>query len=118
MAGSVSGARGATRRADQRRGWATWSRCWNSARMKEPDANDQHIVNIVDWLLQYAFDQRASDIHIEPRREVGNVRFRIDGVLHSVYELPAPGLRGGHQSHQDPRAAWTWPKSAGRRTAA
>jgi general secretion pathway protein E len=43
----------------------------------------------VDWLLQYAFDQRASDIHIEPRREVGRVRFRIDGVLHQVYELPA-----------------------------
>ncbi|WLQ11466.1 GspE/PulE family protein [Hahella aquimaris] len=53
-----------------------------------PDANDQHIVNIVDWLLQYAFDQRASDIHIEPRREIGQVRFRIDGVLHNVYELP------------------------------
>ncbi|HCZ16775.1 MAG TPA: hypothetical protein DHV85_19760, partial [Candidatus Accumulibacter sp.] len=45
------------------------------------DANDQHIVNIVDWLWQYAFEQRASDIHIEPRREVGIVRFRIDGVL-------------------------------------
>ncbi|MAT91593.1 MAG: type II secretion system protein E [Halioglobus sp.] len=57
--------------------------------MKEPDANDQHIVTIVDWLLQYAFEQRASDIHVEPRREVGNVRFRIDGVLHTVYELPA-----------------------------
>ncbi len=56
---------------------------------RDPDANDQHIVNIVDWLLQYAFDQRASDIHIEPRREVGHVRFRIDGVLHNVYELPA-----------------------------
>jgi len=56
---------------------------------KELDANDQHIVNIVDWLLQYAFDQRASDIHIEPRREVAHVRFRIDGVLHSVYQLPA-----------------------------
>ena len=55
----------------------------------EPDANDQHIVNIVDWLLQYAFEQRASDIHIEPRREIGNVRFRIDGVLYQVYELPA-----------------------------
>lgn len=55
---------------------------------REPDANDQHIVNIVDWLLQYAFEQRASDIHIEPRREVGNVRFRIDGVLCQVYELP------------------------------
>lgn len=55
---------------------------------KDPEANDQHIVSIVDWLLQYAFDQRASDIHIEPRREKGNVRFRIDGVLHTVYALP------------------------------
>jgi len=54
-----------------------------------PDANDQHIVNIVDWLLQYAFDQRASDIHIEPRRDIAQVRFRIDGVLHNVYEFPA-----------------------------
>ncbi len=53
------------------------------------DANDQHIVSIVDWLWQYAFDQRASDIHIEPRREIGLVRFRIDGVLHNVYQLPA-----------------------------
>ncbi len=57
--------------------------------MKAPDANDQHIVNIVDWLLQYAFQQRASDIHIEPRREVGHMRFRIDGVLHNVYDFPA-----------------------------
>ena len=56
---------------------------------RAPDANDEHIVNIVDWLLQYAFDQRASDIHLEPRREVGHVRFRIDGVLHNVYDLPA-----------------------------
>ena len=53
------------------------------------DAEDQHIVSIVDWLLQYAFSQRASDIHIEPRREQGNVRFRIDGVMHQVYEIPA-----------------------------
>jgi general secretion pathway protein E len=60
--------------------------------LKDPDAQDQHIVNIVDWLLQYAFDQRASDIHIEPRRELGKVRFRIDGVLHPVYELPAQVL--------------------------
>ena len=52
------------------------------------DANDQHVVNLVDWLLQYAFDQRASDIHIEPRRDQGNVRFRIDGVMHEVYQLP------------------------------
>jgi len=56
--------------------------------LKSPDANDAHIVNIVDWLLQYAFDQRASDIHIEPRRDKGHIRFRIDGVMHHVYELP------------------------------
>jgi general secretion pathway protein E len=56
---------------------------------KQYDANDQHIVNIVDWLWQYAFDQRASDIHVEPRREIGVVRFRIDGVLHEVYQVPA-----------------------------
>ena len=56
------------------------------------DANDRHVVNIVDWLLQYAFDQRASDIHLEPRREAGNVRFRIDGVMHQVYQIPSPVL--------------------------
>ncbi|MDH5432380.1 MAG: type II/IV secretion system protein [Gammaproteobacteria bacterium] len=52
------------------------------------DANDQHVVQIVDWLLQYAFSERASDIHIEPRRDVANIRLRIDGVLHKVYEMP------------------------------
>ena len=57
--------------------------------LKDPEANDQHVINIVDWLLQYAFDQRASDIHVEPRREVNKLRFRIDGILHHVYELPA-----------------------------
>ncbi|MGO2451359.1 GspE/PulE family protein [Pseudomonas taetrolens] len=57
---------------------------------QEPDADDAHIVNIVDWLLQYAFEQRASDIHIEPRREQGCVRLRIDGVLHNVYQFPPP----------------------------
>ena len=52
------------------------------------DANDQNIVHIVDWLWQYAFEQRASDIHIEPRRDLGIVRFRIDGMLHQVYQVP------------------------------
>ncbi|MFN6960815.1 MAG: GspE/PulE family protein, partial [Rhodocyclaceae bacterium] len=56
------------------------------------DANDQNIVLIVDWLWQYAFEQRASDIHIEPRRDMGLVRFRIDGVLHQVYQIPMPVL--------------------------
>ncbi len=56
---------------------------------KQFDANDQHIVNIVDWLWGYAFEQRASDIHLEPKRELAVVRFRIDGVLHQVYQVPA-----------------------------
>jgi len=56
------------------------------------DANDSHVVHITDWLWQYAFEQRASDIHIEPRRDVGQVRFRIDGVLHQVYAIPTPVL--------------------------
>ena len=53
------------------------------------DANDQGVVQIVDWLWQYAFDQRASDIHLEPRRDTGAIRFRIDGVLHLVHQVPA-----------------------------
>ena len=56
---------------------------------KQFDANDQHIVNIVDWLWSYAFEQRASDIHLEPKREFAIIRFRIDGVLHQVYQVPA-----------------------------
>ena len=55
---------------------------------KQLDANDQGVVQVVDWLWQYAFDQRASDIHLEPRREQGVIRFRIDGLLHPVYQMP------------------------------
>ena len=55
---------------------------------RQLDANDQGVVQVVDWLWQYAFDQRASDIHLEPRREQGVIRFRIDGILHPVYQLP------------------------------
>jgi general secretion pathway protein E len=55
---------------------------------RQLDANDQHIINIVDWLWQYAFEQRASDIHLEPKRDTGLVRFRIDGLLHQVYQVP------------------------------
>ena len=60
-------------------------------RLKSPDelpANDQHIVNAVNHIFSYAFDQRASDIHIEPKRDSVLVRMRIDGVLHTVYKLP------------------------------
>jgi len=51
-------------------------------------SDDQHIVNAVDHLFSYAFDQRASDIHIEPKRDKSIVRLRIDGTLHTVYTLP------------------------------
>jgi general secretion pathway protein E len=56
----------------------------------EVGADDRHVVHIVDWLLQYAFEQRASDIHLEPRREACLMRFRIDGVMHKVFEMPPP----------------------------
>ncbi|HRK39546.1 MAG TPA: ATPase, T2SS/T4P/T4SS family [Burkholderiaceae bacterium] len=59
---------------------------------RQLDANDQGVVQVVDWLWQYAFDQRASDIHLEPRRDQGVIRFRIDGVLHPVYQLPVTVL--------------------------
>ncbi|TDR23636.1 GspE/PulE family protein [Marinicella litoralis] len=55
---------------------------------KDINADDQHVIGLVDWLLQYAFDQRASDIHLEPKRDNGLVRFRIDGKLLKVYDLP------------------------------
>ena len=59
---------------------------------QNPDANDQHIVKLCDWVLQFAFEQGASDIHLEPRKGTGKVRFRIDGVLHTVYNMPANTL--------------------------
>ncbi len=57
-------------------------------RVEEIEASDGHIVAAVEYLLHYALDQRASDVHIEPRREHSNVRMRIDGVLHNVHTLP------------------------------
>ncbi|MBI5492986.1 MAG: type II/IV secretion system protein [Deltaproteobacteria bacterium] len=54
----------------------------------ELDATDQHIVNAVEYLLHYAYDQRASDIHIEPKRDRSLVRLRIDGVLHYIHTIP------------------------------
>ncbi len=54
----------------------------------EIDASDQHVVKAVEHLLQYAFDQKASDIHIEPKRENTHVRFRLDGVLHDIHDIP------------------------------
>lgn len=86
LASSVSGAKKSDVGQSTRLG--NLEQLLDIGKSKNPDANDQHIVNIVDWLLNYAFDQRASDIHIEPRRDVGNLRLRIDGVLNTVYQFP------------------------------
>ncbi|MDH5393984.1 MAG: GspE/PulE family protein, partial [Gammaproteobacteria bacterium] len=84
---------GASNDSDQARGnIQNLEQLMDLGRAGKLDANDQHVVNIVDWLLQYAYDQRASDIHLEPRRDTSIVRFRIDGVLHEVYQLPTPVL--------------------------
>lgn len=56
--------------------------------IQELAANDQHIINAVEYLLHYAYSQRASDIHIEPKRDHCLVRFRIDGVLHNIHKMP------------------------------
>jgi len=57
---------------------------------QELEGNDRHVVSAVDFLLSYAFDQRASDIHIEPKREKCLIRFRLDGLLHNIHLLPKP----------------------------
>jgi general secretion pathway protein E len=81
--------KGAAKTGEQRSGIGNFEQLVEIGKTnKQLDANDQHIVHVVDWLWQYAFDQRASDIHMEPRRDVGEVRFRIDGVLHPVYQIP------------------------------
>jgi general secretion pathway protein E len=54
----------------------------------EVESSDQHIISAVEFLLKYAFDQRASDIHIEPKREKSMIRFRVDGVLHNIHTVP------------------------------
>ncbi len=57
-------------------------------RVEDIEASDSHVVSAVEYLLHYALDQRASDVHIEPRRDLSVVRMRIDGVLHTVHQLP------------------------------
>jgi general secretion pathway protein E len=54
----------------------------------ELDATDQHIINAVEYLLHYAYSSRASDIHIEPKRDFSLIRFRIDGILHNIHKIP------------------------------
>jgi len=84
--------RGASSGTTHKKGIGNLEQMLELGKLKDPEANDQHIVNVVDWLLQYAFEQRASDIHVEPRREQGTIRFRIDGVLHTVYSLPMQAM--------------------------
>ncbi|HET8903644.1 MAG TPA: ATPase, T2SS/T4P/T4SS family [Saccharospirillum sp.] len=81
---SVSGAVGRKSAA----GLGNFEQLVELGNLQNVEANDEHIVNIVDWLFQYAFDQRASDIHVEPRRDYAHIRFRIDGILHAVYQMP------------------------------
>jgi general secretion pathway protein E len=54
----------------------------------EIESSDQHVVNAVEYMLQHAFDSRASDIHVEPKRDFSVIRFRIDGVLHDIQTVP------------------------------
>ena len=84
---SVRGARGDVR-GEANTTLPSFEQLVELGRAGDVNADDQHIVHIVDWLLQYAYEQRASDIHLEPRREMGRMRFRIDGVLHKVFEVP------------------------------
>ena len=79
----------AAQKSGESTGLASFEQLVELGKTKGPlDANDQGVVQVVDWLWQYAFDQRASDIHLEPRRDMGAIRFRIDGVMHTVYQLP------------------------------
>ena len=87
LAHSISAAN--TAKAGQIVGVQNFEQLVELGKDKNLDANEQHVVNIVDWLFKYAFEQRASDIHLEPRRNMGMMRFRIDGVLHQVYQLPS-----------------------------
>ena len=56
--------------------------------VSEIESTDKHIKNAVEYLFHYALEQRASDIHIEPKRDMGIVRLRIDGILHNIYTMP------------------------------
>ena len=78
----------AAQKTGEMAGPANFEQLVELGKSKQLDANDAGVVQVVDWLWQYAFDQRASDIHLEPRREMGAIRFRIDGVMHTVYQLP------------------------------
>jgi len=92
--GVTKSVRGAKDSREQSTGMPNFEQLVELGRAGEVGADDRHIVHIVDWLLQYAYEQRASDIHLEPRREISRMRFRIDGLLHKVFELPTPVMIG------------------------
>ncbi len=52
------------------------------------EASSEPVIAAVEYLLHYAFEQRASDIHLEPRREESVIRMRIDGILHPIHRIP------------------------------
>ncbi|MEO7916455.1 MAG: ATPase, T2SS/T4P/T4SS family, partial [Dokdonella sp.] len=87
---SIQRARDAKMDNEDSRGLLNFEQLVELGKGGEVGVDDRHVVHIVDWLLQYAFEQRASDIHLEPRRDASVIRFRIDGVMHKVYELPPP----------------------------
>jgi general secretion pathway protein E len=59
-----------------------------STESEELDPAAAPVVKALDHILSYAFEQRASDIHFEPKRDATLVRLRIDGVLHDVHLIP------------------------------
>ena len=79
----------ASKTTNQRKGGAqVLENLMRIGRRDNLDEEDHHVIGVVDWLLQYAFENRASDIHMEPRRGLGRIRLRIDGELHEIYQLP------------------------------
>ena len=62
----------------------------NLSRLDALEATSEPVIAAGEFLLLYAFEQRASDIHIEPHREESIIRMRIDGVLHPIYKIPRP----------------------------
>ncbi len=79
----------AVEHADSTQGITNFEQLVSLSSGRELDAGDRPVIQAVDYLLRYAFDNRASDVHLEPKRDASVVRLRIDGVLHKVYSLPA-----------------------------
>jgi general secretion pathway protein E len=57
------------------------------SRGRNQGAQDGFVAKIVDWLINFATIERASDIHLEPKKGLAQVRFRVDGDLKTVYRM-------------------------------